>query len=165
MTADGLQSLKNLHCSQAEITSLLERVAPWAEEFQWDELVSMTNYLSAYEVSQGAWVFRQGSPGSFVCLIASGQVDIVKEAQGNEVKTLATLGTGRVIGEMAMMDGQPRSGGAIANQDTTLLVMTTVDAKRLSEEKPRLALRISLFIAQTISRRLRQSSGKLIDLI
>jgi len=165
MSTNELDSLNRRNTTPEEMASLLENAARWTRDFEWEELVFLTRHLALYDAPAGTTIFPQGSAGRFLSLITSGQVDIVKEGDGNTHKTLATLPPGRLMGELAMIDGQPRSGSAIATQDTTLLVLTRDKATQLADKDPRLSLRLSLCIARTISGRLRQSSGKLVDLL
>jgi CRP/FNR family transcriptional regulator, cyclic AMP receptor protein len=59
----------------------------------------------------GHVLFHEGEPGAVMYIIQSGAVRISKRV-GGEDKTLATLGAGEFVGEMAILNGKPRSATA-----------------------------------------------------
>lgn len=69
---------------------------------------------------KGSTLFRRGEPGNALYIIIRGQVRIFASTrQGNEI-TLALLGPGEFFGEMALLDGEPRSANAEATEETEL---------------------------------------------
>lgn len=74
----------------------------------------------------GEAVFHEGEPGSTMFVIRKGKVRISKRVRGGE-KTFAVLGPGEFFGEMAILNGEPRSATATALEDVALLEL---DAKR-----------------------------------
>ena len=87
----------------------------------------------------------------------------MKEGAGHEAKQIGSAGVGRIIGEMSLIDGEPRSASVVADVPTTLVVLTGEGFARLSSDVPRLAVKILLKISKLISQRLRQTSGALVD--
>ena len=59
-------------------------------------------------------IFHQGDPGDALFVIASGQVRVEKEILDGTPVTLALRGPGAVIGELALLDGAPRSATVYA---------------------------------------------------
>jgi CRP/FNR family transcriptional regulator, cyclic AMP receptor protein len=57
------------------------------------------------------YIFREGDPAKKAFLIASGKVRIQREVNGETVE-LVTLTKGGFFGEMALIDGKPRSADA-----------------------------------------------------
>jgi EAL domain-containing protein (putative c-di-GMP-specific phosphodiesterase class I) len=74
-------------------------------------------------LAAGDVLFRAGDPGDCAYVIETGRlaVEIEREGMGIEV---ARLGHGEVIGEMAIIDGMPRSATVKAIERTTLLAVT-----------------------------------------
>ncbi|MFO8034887.1 MAG: cyclic nucleotide-binding domain-containing protein [Candidatus Bipolaricaulota bacterium] len=85
-------------------------------------------------------------------LILDGQVEV---RRGDQV--LAKLGSGQFFGEMAVLDGEPRSADVYAVSDTTCLGLTSWDVKALTTTYPDIAMGI----ISELARRLRQTSMKL----
>ena len=74
-----------------------------------EELSIVAGYMNLVEVKAGDLVFREGREGNYVCFVAEGELEVVKKnAAGKEV-VLTTLKRGASIGEMAILDEQPRS--------------------------------------------------------
>lgn len=77
----------------------------------------------------GETLFREHEPGRSAFLIESGTIRIVV-GQGESALTLADLGAGDLVGEMAMIDDAPRTATAIAVEDAVLLV---IDREHLAD--------------------------------
>lgn len=73
-------------------------------------------------VSAGDFVFQEGEPGDEAYIIASGEVEILRKNAMGE-RTLAILGRGDILGEMALIDDQARMASAKARKDTELAVI------------------------------------------
>ncbi len=72
-------------------------------------------------------IFQKGDPGEALCIIAAGTVKIVlSSAEGKEI-LLALLGTGDFFGELSLLDGEPRSADAVAQDDCRLLLLRRED--------------------------------------
>jgi CRP/FNR family transcriptional regulator len=67
-------------------------------------------------VDGGGLVFREGDPADGCYVVLEGTVRIYKERGGHET-TLATLKQGEIFGEMALLDGAPRSASAAAGRE------------------------------------------------
>lgn len=78
--------------------------------------------LSRKSVAAGDYVFRQGDPGDEAYLIATGRIDIVVESHARET-VIATVERGDIIGEMALIDDEPRMASARVVEDATLTVI------------------------------------------
>lgn len=70
----------------------------------------------------GTTVVREGDPGDCMGVIVSGAVDVCKGE-----KVVATLDTGDYFGELALIDGAPRTATVVATQDLTLLTVKSED--------------------------------------
>lgn len=97
---------------------------------------------------------RQGDEASCLHVILAGKVSVAREhaALSNPV-ILAFLGPGEVVGEMGLLDGEPRSATVIAIEDT---VTVEVAADALAEcvaEYPQ----VYAELARVLSRRLRST--------
>jgi diguanylate cyclase (GGDEF)-like protein len=66
------------------------------------------------QVEQGDVLWKEGDPGDHVILLLDGHVEISHETPEGEVVTLRTLEAGSVLGEIAALDGRPRSASVTA---------------------------------------------------
>lgn len=111
------------------------------------------------QYGRGELVFRQGDPGTSLYVIESGRVKIrIVSPEGQEL-VLAILGPGDFFGELAVLDGQPRSADVVALEACRLLVLHRHDLRRDLEARPHLALQL----LSVLSQRLRQVDGVLQD--
>jgi len=132
-------------------------------DFDWHDIESLADYMQAYEASKGLTLFKEGDSGNYMCLIIRGKVNVCKKDQNDKTKIVASIGTGKTLGEMAIIDGEPRSASAITLETTILALLTKDNFQRIVNEKPGLATRILLQISRLLSQRLRCTSGLLVD--
>ncbi|HVK60033.1 MAG TPA: cyclic nucleotide-binding domain-containing protein [Bdellovibrionales bacterium] len=71
-------------------------------------------------LKKGDILFRENDPSEAMYVIKSGKIAITK-AKGMSEITLAELGPGDMLGEMAFFDNKPRSAGAKAVQDSVVI--------------------------------------------
>ncbi|MDH4189359.1 MAG: cyclic nucleotide-binding domain-containing protein [Betaproteobacteria bacterium] len=148
---------------RAELLSMLEGIE-LLTDLAWREIELLAPYLEAYEAAAGCEIFREGDPGHTLCLLVRGRIRISKEGDRQSTE-VATESRGRSIGEMALIDGEPRSASCTALEPSTLLVMTSGRFADLMDKRPALANKLLLRIARLMSRRLRIASGRLADLL
>jgi CRP-like cAMP-binding protein len=141
---------------------LLEKTQ-WANEFAFNEIEKLAEYLQSRQVKRGALVFREGDKDATLFVIAIGKVGVFKSGAKKQDHPIATIGPGHTLGEMALIDGQPRSAGAVAVEELTLLVLARADLDRLANDHPRLAVKVLLKVSKLLSQRLRQTTSNLAD--
>lgn len=101
----------------------------------------------AEDVSAGFVLFSQGEPGDSMFVVIEGAVDVMLDE-----RVLETVGSGGLVGEMALIDDAPRSASAVASQPSRVL---HVDKKRftfLVQEHPTFALHVMEEMAARLRR-------------
>jgi len=147
----------------AKIGDMLER-ADIFRDMPRKEIDALANYVQAYKAPVGAEVLIEGNRESCMFVLAEGKLDILKRTgEAREKKKLATVRSGKTIGEMSLLDGLPHSATAVVVETATLLLITKTSFDRLFTEQPEVALRLVHKMATLMSLRLRQTSGVLID--
>lgn len=124
---------------------------------------TLLGFLDAYRGEAGSVVCRQGDASTFLCIICRGRVDVVRKDMDHNDKVIASLGPGNVLGEMSLIDGEPRSATALVHTPVELLVLTKDQYERLADENPRVWGRLVTRIAGILSKRLRRTSGVLAE--
>lgn len=71
----------------------------------------------------GQTVFRQGDPGDTLYIVKSGVLEVVASREGADSTTLAYLGEGEVVGELALLTGSPRSASVRCPQQAVVLTI------------------------------------------
>jgi predicted acylesterase/phospholipase RssA/CRP-like cAMP-binding protein len=86
--------------------------------------------LVPQHLSGGAWLFRQGDPGSTLFLVRSGRMEIVRTT-GETSRVVALMQAGDSLGALALLSGGTRSAGARAVRDCELLALHQRDVAPL----------------------------------
>jgi CRP-like cAMP-binding protein len=92
-----------------------------------DRADSIRDVMETVHLSDGQALFRRGEPGDAFYIIDSGQVRIFTLDEDSSELTLNTLGPGEAFGELALVDGRPRSASAAALGPTTLRCLRRED--------------------------------------
>lgn len=78
-------------------------------------------------VRRGRTIFQKGDEGSTMLAVLSGRVRISSTAPNGREVTLNMIDAGEVFGELALLDGKPRSADATALEDSRLIVVERRD--------------------------------------
>lgn len=141
----------------AKFAQILERTK-WAGDFSWQQIKKICRYIDPVMAKPGAVVFREGDQDKSLGIIVKGSIDIVKE------KTkVTTLTSSQTFGEMALMDGEPRSATGIAREETIIFFIRESHLIKLTEDDPKLGVKLLWKISKLISQRLRFTTGRLVD--
>ena len=98
----------------------------------------------------GQTVFSVGDPGDVMYVVSSGEAEVMIDGRAVE-----TVGKGGILGEMALIDGQPRSATVIAKTDCSLMSVDGRRFERLVSHHPRFAIQMM----QVLTQRLRNQNG------
>ncbi len=112
------------------------------------EGASLRNALDRVELADGEILFRRGDPGDAFYIIESGKIRIFATDEGGQEITLNTLEEGEAIGELALMDDQPRSASASALGPTVLSRLGREDFLAGVQTSPELADRVIYLLSQ-----------------
>ncbi len=92
-----------------------------------DQLDALARQAKAVRLAPREVLFAKGDPGERLYLVTSGRVRVgVVSAEGREV-TYALIGPGQIFGEIAVLDGGPRTADATAAEPTELLAFERRD--------------------------------------
>lgn len=105
-------------------------------------------------LKKGDVLFNKGDKGDAFYILQEGWVKMVIEDKDGSEIVLNQVGPGNVIGEMALIEDQPRSAGVVALNEAKLLKLTEDEFMDVFMEQPLLGLEI----ARTIAQRLRFTS-------
>jgi CRP/FNR family cyclic AMP-dependent transcriptional regulator len=116
----------------------------------------------SYEVEKP--IFLEGQPGEALFIVVSGQVLISKDIPGVGEEALAVLERGDFFGEMALVDGSPRSASAKAHaSDTKVMRIGKSELDDLIERGGVAAFHLLSILCRLLSGRLREINDKIIQ--
>lgn len=134
------------------------RNSPLSKDFDSDESLMLADFFQKKDMAAGMTVFIENMPGESLYLIQKGQVDISKMLADGGEQSLVKLGPLELFGELAILDGYPRSATARVIEDATFLVITRLEYERLRSINPEIALKLTLNIIRLFSGRVRENS-------
>ena len=106
---------------------------------------------------QGETIFHQGDAGQLLYLIESGRVRIYVMGEDGQETSVSLAGSGDIFGELAVIDGLPRSASVVAQEDTQVL---TLSRERLREHLRR-SPQLEINFMKTLSVRVRYSTQQM----
>lgn len=83
--------------------------------------------LQKQTLRKGDALFREGEEGNSLYMIIAGKIKIVRQSRDGDEMILAVLKNGDFCGEMALLDGMPRSADAVAVEETHLYGLNRKD--------------------------------------
>jgi CRP/FNR family cyclic AMP-dependent transcriptional regulator len=114
-------------------------------------------------VPAGAPIFAENMVGDAMFIVKSGTVRITSRGGGDG--TLATLGPGEHLGELALLARSVRLVSAVAETACELVEITQRDYYRLQPQKPQACLKLALAIASDLARKLADGREPLRSLV
>jgi CRP-like cAMP-binding protein len=105
----------------------------------------------AVEFGPGDIVFRQGDRGDQMFIVKSGVLEVLtKQADTGEMTPVAYLGSGEVLGELALLTGSPRSASVRSPEHAELFTIEKPVFLDLMETLPAFARNLCLVLAKRL---------------
>lgn len=134
-------------------TEILAQV-PFFAGLPADEQQRLGSLFRMRQYARGETIFLEGDEGNAMYLIASGRVRIqLTSADGREI-VIDAYGPGEIFGELALLDSEPRSADAIAQEATFLFWLQRSDFVTFLDTHPRAAMTM----LASLSHRLRHTT-------
>jgi CRP/FNR family transcriptional regulator, cyclic AMP receptor protein len=129
------------------------RQVPLFESLDDEAAHELCELLDSLDCKSGEVLFRAGHEGDAMYLIEEGKVRIFVRAKDGHEVTLTELQRGDFFGEMALLDGKPRSADARVAEDARLAVLSREHFLSFTRSNPNVALEMLTALAN----RLRQT--------
>ena len=105
--------------------------------FPADAVGDLTAVLRHVGLEPGQVLIRQGDPGDDLFLVIAGQLDVAVEQPDHATTIVDTIGEGGVVGELALLTGQPRNATVVARTATDLARLARADFERVAARHPK----------------------------
>jgi CRP/FNR family transcriptional regulator, cyclic AMP receptor protein len=135
------------------------------EDFEGQEIETMARYMSCYLAPSGTEIIREGAAGDFMLLIIEGSVEIAKLDSTGLPTRIGMAGPGKMLGEMSLVDGEPRFASCIAIVDTLFAVLDRENLSRIIANEPQMGVKILMQLLMLLNQRLRNVSSELVKLV
>lgn len=127
----------------------------WFDELPEDMLAALAQKVNKRTLGKNEVLFNKGDIGDSLFVILSGGVKVVtQDEDGNEI-ALNKVGAGEIVGEMSLLDHEPRSAGIVALEKTITLELKREDFMEIMKSQPDLALSV----IRNLSSRLRHNTS------
>jgi CRP/FNR family cyclic AMP-dependent transcriptional regulator len=124
-------------------------------------LERLSSYATTRGIPRGDTIFAKGDPGNSLYAVCSGTVKIsVPSADGKDA-VFNLVGEGEIFGEIALLDGRPRTADATAMTDCELMMIERRDFLDLVRHQPEIALKLM----EVLCARLRHTSEQVEDVL
>ena len=133
------------------------------EDFEPGDLEVLARYMQCYRVPVGTEIIAESEPGDFMLLILSGGVEIVKNDVRGLPQRIATAGPGKTLGEMSLIDGEPRFASCVTLGEVEFAVLDRAALSRLIAENPKVGVKLMMELLILLNQRLRNVSAQLMD--
>ncbi len=153
MVADDEEALDARDAKQE--LALLGQLDLFAQ-FELAELVRIRGASSSISFDDGEYVTRIGDVGDALYVLVHGKAVVTAQEE-----VLTTLQPGSHVGEMAMVDAQPRSASVISMGESRWLRVARQDIFRIVRQHPELAVKLLWNLVRVLSDRLRRTNASL----
>jgi CRP-like cAMP-binding protein len=136
--------------------------ARFFDDFSREDVQELAGFMHVYRAEPGSMIIREGDVDDYMLLIISGKVDIVKTDKRGIIQPMTSVGPGMTLGEMSMIDGEPRFATCVAAETTTFAVLSREAMVRIILEEPSLGAKLLIKLVTLLSQRLRQTSSTLL---
>ncbi|HUL41951.1 MAG TPA: cyclic nucleotide-binding domain-containing protein [Burkholderiales bacterium] len=160
-----LATLENL----GEATVVAEQIfgmvgnSTFFSELNREDVGKLASFMQVYRARPGEIIIQEGDPGDYMLLLIQGQVDIFKKGRRGDELHMTLVLPGMTIGEMSMIDGEPRFATCVAKEPSIFAVLTRDNMVKIVLDQPKLGAKILIKLVTLLSQRLRQTSQKLLD--
>jgi CRP-like cAMP-binding protein len=125
MTGVGAQALSEIHGLESLPEATLERLA---------QTVRTQSYKSGEKLAE------RGQDADHVCFVISGNLRVLNYSSAGRMVRYAALRTGDFFGELAAIDGQPRSATVVAESDCVIATLSAKNFQDLIPSQPEFSI-------------------------
>jgi CRP-like cAMP-binding protein len=123
------------------------RAIPLFRDLDYHDLEALSRVAREQLLPKGSLILAAGDPGDALHLIVTGLVKVFQTSEDGREKTLAILGPGDCLGEVALLDGGTRSASASTMAESRLLTLPRASFQEALHQQPGLAEQLLLVLA------------------
>jgi CRP/FNR family cyclic AMP-dependent transcriptional regulator len=106
--------------------------------FNEHELVQVSRFATPVDIAAGTTLTIEGTSGRQALVMVQGSASVIRNGE-----KVATIKAGELIGEIALLTGEPRTATVIADVDATVYALSPRDFASLLANCPRLEKRVA----------------------
>jgi CRP/FNR family transcriptional regulator, cyclic AMP receptor protein len=171
LQARGLEVLGP--CERLSHHPELLQLSPLLRDFNADEADLLGMCMLVVRAQPGQLLIAEDEISDWMMMLLRGTVDVGKRKVGAEggrqepggMTRLAVLKEGAVLGEMSMLDGEPRYASCWAVSEVDAAVLTRAAVSRLITAHPAVGAKLLVKLTQLLAQRLRNTSNQLVKVL
>jgi len=148
----------------SKIADNLEMTA-LSNELSFDEIRDLGTHLKVFRIPEDDTLFAEGDTESYMGILIRGRLQVLKGDALGRQRRLCQIGPGKTVGEMSLIDGQPRSATIKTEEESVVMVLFEGHFKEILETKPRLGVKLLLYLTELMSARLRMTTSAVADIL
>ena len=141
------------------------QTAALLEDLSSDEADALGSLMPLVRARAGQALIKEGDVGDWMLLLLSGTVDVIKTSDAGVVSRLAVIKQGAAVGEMSMLDSEPRFASCTAIEAVEAGVLGRREIALLIRDHPAVGAKLLVKITQLMAQRLRNTSNHLVRLL
>lgn len=119
------------------------------------ELQRIADMVEEHHFRKGDYICREGAWGDSMYIVGDGEMKIVKKLSHETNWEITSMRHGDFFGEVALVDGSPRTASAVSTTNSTVLELFGRDFKKLINAGDRLANKMLESLLRTLINRIR----------
>jgi len=128
------------------------RQVPFLESLDDSQIDYLVKIGKRVPLTDGELLFRKGDPGRCMYVILEGRIQIYMESSDGQAAVLRVLESGQFLGEMALLDGGPRSANAMTVTPCEVFVLERASFLNLITTYPELLTRLLSGLTERLRR-------------
>ena len=161
LRAGGLEVLGVCNGLAQNDATLLQNSA-LLDHFTHDEAETLGGVMLRVRARPGQILIQEGTIGDWMMLLLTGTVDVTKLSPQGAPSRLAVIKSGASVGEMSMLDGEPRFATCAALEEVEAGVLTRLAIEKLIHDHPAVGAKLLVKLTQLLAQRLRNTSNQLV---
>jgi CRP/FNR family cyclic AMP-dependent transcriptional regulator len=157
-------------CGDLSHSGTLLAASPLLRDFTADEADLLGANMLRVRARPGQLLIEEGEASDWMMVLLSGTVDVGKRKVGaasddedrTDTTRLAVIKEGAVIGEMSMLDGEPRYASCWALSEVEAAVLGRAAVSHVIATQPVVAAKLLVKLTQLLAQRLRNTSNQLV---
>jgi len=118
------------------------RKHPYFADLEPEAFEQLCRYAKQTTLKRGATIFSRGDPGTNLIVVVSGTVKISISSPDGRNAILNLIGAGEIFGEIALLDGQPRTADATANSNCEIFTIDRREFIPFVRSQPTVAMKL-----------------------
>lgn len=125
------------------------------------ELETISHAIKERAYATGDMIIEQDTASDGAYFIVEGMVKVFRESREGEEINLTVLGPGEVLGELSLIDDEPRSAYVCTLKPTTIFILRREDFIKILEKHPETAVNL----LKTLAKRVRTTNQRMEELL